>query len=108
MNECGHSGRWDGDTSSRGWQADVIRANNVLAHVADLPGVVHRIRDLLAPNGIPVIEVPYLKDLMDHVEFDTIYHEHLCYFSLTALDHLFRKQHLEIVDAERQSLDAAA
>ena len=48
-----------------------------------------------------VVEAPYLKDLIEHVEFDTIYHEHLCYFSLTALDRLFRRHGLEIVDAER-------
>jgi hypothetical protein len=48
-----------------------------------------------------VIEVPYVKDLIDQVEFDTIYHEHLCYFSLTALDRLFQRHALQIVDVER-------
>ncbi len=82
-------------------QADVIHANNVLAHVPDLNGVVAGFKTLLKPNGVVVVEAPYLKDLIEHVEFDTIYHEHLCYFSLTALDRLFRRHGLEIVDAER-------
>src|SRR5512135_1867399 len=55
---------------------------------------------ILAPDGRSVIEAPYAKDMLDHVEFDTIYHEHLCYFSLTALDRLFRRHGLEIVDVE--------
>ncbi len=84
-----------------GQQADIIHANNVLAHVADLNGVVAGFRAMLKPNGVAVVECPYLKDLIDHVEFDTIYHEHLCYFSLTALDRLFRSHDLEIVDVER-------
>ena len=84
-----------------GQRADVIHANNVLAHVPDLNGVVAGFKTLLKPNGVAVVEAPYLKDLIEHVEFDTIYHEHLCYFSLTALDRLFRRHGLEIVDAER-------
>jgi len=87
--------------ASDGRQADIIHANNVLAHVADLNGVVAGFRALLKPNGVAVVECPYLKDLIDHVEFDTIYHEHLCYFSLTALDRLFRSHDLEIVHVER-------
>jgi SAM-dependent methyltransferase len=85
----------------RGEQADVIHAHNVLAHVADLNSFVAGISLLLKDSGIAVIEVPYLKDLIDHVEFDTIYHEHLCYFSLTALDRLLQRHGLIIVDVER-------
>lgn len=85
-------------------KADIIHANNVLAHVADLNGVVGGIAVLLKETGLAVIEVPYVKDLLDHTEFDTIYHEHLCYFSLTALDYLFRQHALYIVDAERTSI----
>ncbi len=84
-----------------GKRADVIHANNVLAHVADLNGVVAGFAALLKPNGMAVIEAPYLKDLLDHIEFDTIYHEHLCYFSLTALNRLFQQNGLTIVDVER-------
>lgn len=85
----------------KGQCADVIHANNVLAHVADLNGVVAGIKLLLNANGIAAIEVPYVKQLIEHVEFDTIYHEHLCYFSLTALDHLFKRHQLHIMDVEQ-------
>ena len=77
-----------------GKQADVIHANNVLAHVEDTNGFVEGIGILLKKSGVAVIEVPYVKELIDHCEFDTIYHEHLCYFSVTALDHLFRSHSL--------------
>lgn len=87
-----------------GHRADVIHANNVLAHVADLNGVVAGFATLLKPEGVVVVEAPYLKDLLDHVEFDTIYHEHLCYFSLTALTQLFGQHGLEIIDVERLSI----
>lgn len=82
-------------------RADIIHANNVLAHVADLNGVVQGFRTLLKDDGVGVVEVPYVKDMIDGVAFDTIYHEHLCYFSLTALDRLFRRHGLTLVDVER-------
>lgn len=93
--ECAAALRADGR------QADVIHANNVLAHVPDLTGVVAGFRTLLAPTGVVVVEAPYVRDMVDHGEFDTIYHEHLCYFSLTALVRLFADQGLTIVDVER-------
>ncbi|UCG51275.1 MAG: class I SAM-dependent methyltransferase [Candidatus Latescibacterota bacterium] len=79
---------------SQGRAADVIIANNVLAHVPDLNGFVEGIRILLKDTGVAVIEVPYLRDLIEKCEFDTIYHQHLCYFSVTALDRLFRQHSL--------------
>lgn len=87
-----------------GRRADVFHANNVLAHVADLNGFVAGIEAVLKPDGLAVVEVPYIKDLIDGVEFDTIYHEHLCYFSLTALDRLFRRHRLQIVDVEHLAI----
>jgi SAM-dependent methyltransferase len=75
-------------------RADVIHANNVLAHVADTNGFVEGIATLLKDDGVAVIEAPYVRNLIDHGEFDTIYHEHLCYFSVTALDYLFRRHGL--------------
>ena len=86
---------------SEGRQADVLIANNVLAHVADTNGFVEGIRILLKDDGIAVIEVPYVRDMIDHCEFDTIYHEHLCYFSVTALDGLFRRHGLYLNAIER-------
>ncbi len=84
-----------------GRRADVIHANNVLAHVPDTNGFVQGIQRLLKPDGVAVIEVPYVRDLVDHCEFDTIYHEHLCYFSVTSLDHLFSKNGLFLNDIKR-------
>ncbi|WP_019877474.1 class I SAM-dependent methyltransferase [Sporichthya polymorpha] len=81
--------------------ADVFHAHNVLAHVPDLNGFVSGIHTVLKPNGLAVIEVPYVGDLLDFCEFDTIYHEHLSYFSLSALDHCFRTHGLLIWDVER-------
>ncbi len=87
--------------AAEGVHADVIHANNVLAHVADLNGFVTGMAALLAPSGVAVLEFPYLRDLLDKTEFDTIYHEHLCYFSLTAIERLFRQNGLRVVDVER-------
>jgi SAM-dependent methyltransferase len=84
-----------------GSEPDVIHANNVLAHVADLNGFVSGLQLLLKQDGVVVIEVPYVKDLIDHCEFDTIYHEHLCYFSLTSLHNLFQRHALNIRDVKR-------
>ena len=87
--------------AGEGKKADIVHGNNVLAHVADLNGVVEGIAVILKENGLAVIEAPYVKDLLDHTEFDTIYHEHLCYFSLSSSDCLFRQQALYIVDVKR-------
>jgi SAM-dependent methyltransferase len=86
---------------SEGRSADVIHANNVLAHVADLNGFVSGLQLLLKDDGVAVIEVPYVKDMIDRTEFDTIYHEHLCYFSLTSLEVLFQRQGMIIEDVRR-------
>jgi SAM-dependent methyltransferase len=95
-----------GDDLARGMAAEgrraaLVFASNVLAHVADTRGFVRGIRRILAPEGTAIVEVPYLRDLIDHVEFDTIYHEHLCYFSLTALAALFAREGLALNDAVR-------
>jgi SAM-dependent methyltransferase len=82
-------------------QADVFLANNVLAHVPDLNGFINGIRTLLKPSGVAVIECPYVVDLIDHCEFDTIYHQHLCYFSVTSLDSVFRRNGLFLNRVER-------
>jgi SAM-dependent methyltransferase len=84
-----------------GVQADIFLANNVLAHVPDLNGFVAGIRTVLKDDGVAVIEAPYVVDLVDHCEFDTIYHQHLCYFSIIALDRLFRRHDLYLNDVER-------
>ena len=88
----------------QGMRADVFLANNVLAHVADLNGFVDGFAAILKDSGQAVIECPYLADLVEHCEFDTIYHQHLCYFSVTSLDALFRQHGLVLVDVERTGI----
>jgi len=87
-----------------GKRADVLHGNNVLAHVPDLNGFVAGIAAVLKEGGLAVIEAPYVRDMIEHVEFDTIYHEHLCYFSLTALDALFARHGLVVVDVEHHAI----
>jgi len=89
---------------SEGRQADIFLANNVLAHVADLNGFVDGFAALLKTEGMAVIEAPYLVDLIEKCEFDTIYHQHLCYFSVTALDRLFRNHGLFLNDVKRTKI----
>jgi SAM-dependent methyltransferase len=87
-----------------GTRADVVIANNVLAHVPDLNGFVEGIRIVLQDGGVAVIEAPYVKDLIDRCEFDTIYHEHLCYFSVSALVPLFERHGLTLERVEHLAI----
>jgi hypothetical protein len=87
--------------AGEGVQPNVVHAHNVLAHVPDLNGFVGGIATLVGERGRAVIEVPYVKDMLDKCEFDTIYHEHLCYFSLTALNQLFMRHGLTVERVER-------
>lgn len=84
-----------------GLTADVILGNNVLAHVADLNGFVAGAAALLREGGIVEFEFPYVGDLVAHLEFDTIYHEHLCYFSAHAIDALFQRHGLVFSDVRK-------
>lgn len=92
------------ELASSGRTADVVHANNVIAHIPDLNGFVAGIARILKPDGIAVIETPYLRELVERLEFDTIYHEHLFYHSLTALSTVFERNGLTIVDVERLSV----
>ncbi|MET0420731.1 MAG: class I SAM-dependent methyltransferase, partial [Acidimicrobiia bacterium] len=74
-----------------GKRADVIIANNVMAHVPDLNGFVAGMATLLHDDGVITVENPYVRDLIEHVEFDTIYHEHFCYYSCSSVDALVRR-----------------
>ncbi|MBX3226833.1 MAG: class I SAM-dependent methyltransferase [Labilithrix sp.] len=92
------------ELAAKGERADVIHANNVLAHVPDLNGVVAGFATVLKDDGVVVVECPWVKPFVDHCEFDTIYHEHLCYFSLHALDALFARHGLVIHDVEKLAI----
>ena len=82
--------------ANEGKKADVIHANNVMAHVPDINGFIGGVKCLLKPNGYAVIEVPYFLDLIKKLEFDTIYHEHVFYFTVKALALAFERYDLEI------------
>ncbi len=92
------------ELKAQGKTADVFLANNVLAHVPDLNGFVAGIKTILKEDGVAVIEAPYVVDLVDHREFDTIYHQHLCYYSVTALDRLFRRHGLYLNKIKRVAI----
>jgi len=80
--------------------ADLIIANNVLAQVPALNDFVEAIRVLLKPAGVATFEVPHLLRLIRDAQFDTIYHEHFSYFTVLALEPVFRAQGLELFDIE--------
>jgi len=83
--------------------ADLIAANNVLAHVPDINDFVAGLAVLLGPQGVLTMEFPHLKELMVNNQFDTIYHEHFSYLSLATTQRLMRAHRLEIFDTERLS-----
>jgi C-methyltransferase C-terminal domain/Putative zinc binding domain/Methyltransferase domain len=86
--------------SAGGERADLLVANNVLAHVPDLIGFVAGLEILLAPTGVATLEFPHLLRLIESGEFDTIYHEHLFYFSLVAVERVFADAGLTLFDVE--------
>jgi SAM-dependent methyltransferase len=89
------------ELAAEGRKADLILGNNVFAHVPDTNGFVAGLAALLKPEGRVVLEFPYACDLVEHLEFDTIYHEHVFYFTLTALQPLFERHGLELFQVER-------
>ena len=88
-------------SASQGKRADLIIANNVVAHVAEQNDLVAGMAELLTNDGVVVVEFPYVRDLVDFTEFDTIYHEHLCYFSVGSAKTLFRRHGLYLNDVRR-------
>ncbi len=85
-------------------QAAVITGTNVIAHIDDLDDLMKGIDILLDEEGIFVIEAPYLADLVAHTEYDTIYHQHLSYFSVTPLHRFFARFAMEIIDVVRTTI----
>jgi SAM-dependent methyltransferase len=88
----------------QGRVADVIHANNVMAHVPEINSFVAGVAHLLAPDGVAVIETPHLVRMVEGAEFDTIYHEHVFYWSLTSLVPLMARHGLMVSDVERLSI----
>ena len=85
-------------------ETSLVVANNVIGHVEDLQDLMEGIRILIGNSGVFVFEVPYLVDLIKKLEFDTIYHEHLSYFSLLPIMNLTNQYGLEVFDVKRQSV----
>ncbi|ABQ33302.1 MAG: class I SAM-dependent methyltransferase [Bradyrhizobium sp.] len=83
-----------------GWSADLLTANNVLAHVPDINDFVGGAKILLAPEGVATFEVQHLLTLMQRHQFDTIYHEHFSYLSLIAGQRIFAAAGLRVFDVE--------
>jgi hypothetical protein len=86
---------------ARGRHADLVIANNVLAHVPDVNDFVAGLAHLAGPQGTVSIESPHLIALVDGVQFDTIYHEHYAYWSLLSFERLFARHGLVVFDVER-------
>jgi SAM-dependent methyltransferase len=80
--------------------ADVVIANNVMAHIPDPNAFVAGIAHLLANDGLLTVENPYVRDLVERCEFDTIYHEHFFYHSCTSIESLVRRHGMRLVDVD--------
>ena len=89
--------------AERGKQADLLIANNVLAHVPDINDFVAGLRLALRPSGVLTIEFPHLLKLLAETQFDTIYHEHFSYFSLSTAERILNSHGLKIFDVEELS-----
>jgi SAM-dependent methyltransferase len=98
--EVAYFGSSVADRLRRDGAADLVVANNVLAHVPDLHDFVDGVRRLLAPEGIVTMEFPHVLRLIEQGQFDTIYHEHLSYFSLFTVERLFGEHGLALFDVE--------
>jgi SAM-dependent methyltransferase len=85
---------------TEGYAADLMAANNVLAHVPDIADFVAGFPALLKPGGVATFEFPHLLRLIDGLQFDTIYHEHYSYLSLLAVERIFRAAGLVVFDVE--------
>lgn len=86
--------------AAEGRQADLTAANNVLAHVPDINDFVKGFANLLKPNGVATFEFPHLLRLLSEAQFDTIYHEHFSYLSLTTVARIFEANGLSVFDVE--------
>jgi SAM-dependent methyltransferase len=86
--------------AGEGRRADLVVANNVLAHVPDINDFVAGFATLLKPKGVATFEFPHLLNLVEQNQFDTIYHEHYSYLSLTAVNRIFRSNGLAVFDVE--------
>ncbi len=87
--------------ADRGLRADLLVANNVLAHVPDIVGFIQGVAIVLEPDGVATFEFPHLLRLIEQVQFDTIYHEHYSYLSLLVVERLLQAVGLRAFDVEQ-------
>ena len=93
--------RLGSELADTGRAASVIHANNVMAHVPEINDFIAGISAALRPDGVAVVETPYLVRFVDDREFDTIYHEHVFYYSLTAVSSIVERHGLTVTDVEQ-------
>jgi len=89
------------DIAARHGRAAIITATNVFAHINDLDAVVEGVKALLETEGVFIVEAPYLVDFLEQNLFDTVYHEHLSYFSVSSLKTLLERLGMKIIDGEK-------
>lgn len=89
-------------------KADLIVANNVYAHIDEIHDVTKGIKELLSKDGVFIFEVHYLGEIIERLQYDMIYHEHIYYYSLIALDNFFDKFDMEIFDVKSIPIHAGS
>lgn len=89
-------------------QARIVVGNNVFAHVDDIHAIVRGVTTLLEDDGVFIFEVHYQGNLVNTVQFDTVYHEHICYYSLLSLGSLLAQHDLKVIDVKRIPIHAGS
>ena len=87
---------------------DLVLANNSFAHITDIQDVVKGINYVLKPNGEFIFEVHYLKNLIEELQWDNIYHEHIYYYSITSLNNMFKRFNMTLIDFEEIPIHAGS
>lgn len=90
-----------GQLKAKGAQFDLVTATNVFAHTHDIQDVVRGVRDLLAPDGVFLVEFAHLLEMVDKKFFDVIYHEHLSFFALEPLVNFFARHGMRVFDVKK-------
>jgi len=91
-----------------GGKFDLVVSNNCFAHIDDIKSIVRGVKSALNPAGKFMIEVHYVKNLIEQLQYDNIYHEHLYYYSLSSLNNLFKQFDMTVVDFEEIPIHAGS
>jgi len=87
---------------------DLVISNNTFAHIIDVQSVIRGVNHVLKPDGDFIFEVHYLNNLIDEKQWDNVYHEHIFYYSITALKNMFQKHNMTLVDFEEIPIHAGS